>query len=87
MDRISKLESSLLSQPYNLSVFPIHILKGHNSWITALVSFNDEKNIAAGDDSGEVIIWDIINQKLLYRLTYIRNPGVVPFITLTVPYQ
>lgn len=44
-----------------MSVFPIHVLKGHNSWITSLLSLNDEKNIAAGDDSGEVIVWDIIS--------------------------
>ncbi|CAD8170224.1 unnamed protein product [Paramecium octaurelia] len=87
MDRIAKYESSLLSQSYNLSVFPIHTLKGHNSWITALLSFNDERNIAAGDDSGEVIVWDIINQVLLYRLTHIRNPGIVPFLSLTIPFQ
>ncbi|KAM3136294.1 hypothetical protein pb186bvf_011593 [Paramecium bursaria] len=82
---INRLENSLLSQPYNITGFPLHVLKGHNGWITSICSLEDEKNIAAGDDTGEIIIWDIINQMLMFRLTYVRNPGLIPFISLTIP--
>lgn len=44
-----------------MSLFPITILKGHNNWITALISLDDEKNIVAADDSGEAIVWDVIS--------------------------
>lgn len=52
-----------------------------------MASLNDEKNIVAADDSGEAIVWDVVNATLMYRLAYVSNPGVVPFVSLTVPFN
>ena len=34
-------------------------LVGHSGWITQVISLEDERNVLSGDDSGEIIIWDI----------------------------
>lgn len=52
-----------------------------------MASLEDEKNVASGDDTGEVIIWDVINGVLMFRLAYVRNPCIVPFITLNAPFS
>ncbi|EGR30107.1 hypothetical protein IMG5_142170, partial [Ichthyophthirius multifiliis] len=49
---------------------PIKQLHGHQGWITKIISLEDEKNIASGDEAGDIIIWDIEQERLIYIYIY-----------------
>lgn len=67
----SLAHSSILSQGYQLETFPLKSLAGHTSWVTALASLEDQRNVVSGDDTGEVIVWDAVNGVLMYKLPYV----------------
>ena len=44
-----------------------HLLKGHKNWIQSLGLSHDGKRLISGDDSAEVIVWDLATRQPLKR--------------------
>ncbi len=56
-------------------------LPGHNDWINALGMAADGKRIITGDDSGQVIVWDLASRN---KISSWQAPGVAWVVSLAL---
>jgi len=63
------LDFNLAENPGQL-VSPVKEMSGHSSWISCILSLEDEQNFVSADDYGELIVWELFSGKQLYRLSF-----------------
>lgn len=65
---------------------PYYNYEGHNNWITNILYLEDLQNVASGDDGGELIIWNILGGKELFRHSVFHN-CLISCIILIEPFK
>ena len=48
----------------------IKVLTGHSNVIMSIMSLDDNNNLVSADDRGEIIIWDVLEETLIFRFSY-----------------